>query len=138
MTGDGQLTGGCNCGAVRYRIGAPPIAVVACHCTQCRKQSGATYSVNLIVEAERMEIDGSLAVWEDRETDSGAVMRREFCSACGSPIRSVPRDSMFVAVKAGTLDAPNDHAPMLHIWTQSKLAWVVIPAGLPTFDKAPA
>ena len=138
MRDDSELTGGCNCGAVRYAIGGVPIAVVACHCTQCRKQSGAAYSVNLVVPADTMRVDGATAVWEDRETGSGLLLRREFCGACGSPIRSVPAESPFVAVKAGTLDDADGWAPMLHIWTRSKLAWVTIADGLPSFEKAPA
>lgn len=138
MIDDVKLTGGCNCGSVRYEITAEPVAVVACHCTQCRKQSGAAYSVNLVVQADRMRIEGSPAVWEDHATNSGALLLREFCGACGSPIRSVPFESMFVAVKAGTLDAPSPFVPVMHIWTRSKLDWVVIPEGLPRFEKAPA
>lgn len=138
MDPEGQFGGGCNCGAIRYTLRAPPLAVVACHCKQCRRQSGAAYSVNLIVRASTMDVAGDLAVWEDRDTGSGAPLGREHCGRCGSPIRSVPSASpKFVAVKAGTLDDPGSFAPAMHIWTQSKLPWVTIPEGLPTFEQGP-
>lgn len=131
---DGQMSGGCNCGAIRYVIDAPPMAVAACHCTQCRRQSGAAYSVNLIVRASSMTIAGDLATWQDVDTASGAPLAREYCRTCGSPIRSVPSATpKYVAVKAGTLDDPAPFAPALHIWTRSKLPWVELPAGLPAF-----
>lgn len=137
---DGQMSGGCNCGAIRYVIDAPPMAVAACHCTQCRRQSGAAYSVNLIVRASSMTIAGDLATWQDVDTASGAPLAREYCRTCGSPIRSVPSATpKYVAVKAGTLDDPAPFAPALHIWTRSKLPWVELPAGLPAFaEGAPA
>lgn len=138
MATEDILHGGCNCGAVRYRISAAPLAVVACHCTQCRRQSGAAYSVNLVVRANTMIVEGVPASWEDRDTGSGAPLAREHCGRCGSPIRSVPSASpKFVAVKAGTLDDPSAYAPELHIWTRSKLPWVTIPEGLPSFEKDP-
>lgn len=132
------LTGGCICGAVRYEISAPPLAVVACHCTQCRRQSGGPFSVNLIVRASTMTFHGTPDSWEDRDTSSGAPLARDHCGRCGSPIRSVPSAApKLVAVKAGTLDAPGPFAPTLHIWTRSRLPWVAIPEGLPSFAEGP-
>lgn len=128
------LKGGCNCGAIRYAITSAPVAVAACHCTRCRRQSGAAYSVNLVIRASSMSVEGSLAVFEEHDTESGELLRREFCGACGSPIRSVPTATpKFVAVKAGTLDDPAPFPPQLHIWTRSKLPWVQIPAELPHY-----
>lgn len=132
------LDGGCNCGAVRYRIEGAPLAVAACHCTSCRKQSGAAYSVNLIVRAASMTVDGVLGVFNDPDTESGLPIAREFCTRCGSPIRSVPSASpKVIAVKAGTLDRPEDYAPAMHIWTRSALPWVEIESNVPRFERGP-
>lgn len=138
MSDDFKLTGGCNCGAVRYVLSAPPLAVAACHCTNCRKQSGAAYSVNLVVRASTLSIEGELAVYSDTDTESGAPVERQFCPACGSPIRSVPAATpKIVAVKAGTLDDAGPYGPQVHIWTRSKLPWVALPAGAVQFEKSP-
>lgn len=134
----GPLSGGCNCGAVRYTLSARPFAVAACHCVNCRRQSGAAFSVNLVVRADAMKVDGDLRTFVDADTESGQPVERQFCGACGSPIRSVPRASpMIVAVKAGTLDEPDAFPPAMHIWTSSALPWVTIPADLPKFAKGP-
>lgn len=132
-----SASGGCNCGAVRYRLSAPPVAVVACHCSNCRKQSGAAYSVNLIEKVDALSIEGPLTTFVDADTDSGQPVRREFCGACGSPICSRAGEGPVLALKAGTLDDPSPYAPALHIWTASKLDWVAIPEGLPTFPGNP-
>ncbi|WP_425229994.1 GFA family protein [Sphingomonas sp.] len=133
-----QLTGRCNCGAVSYTLSAPPLAVAACHCKQCRRQSGAAYSVNLIVRASTMQVQGDVASWEDADTESGVPLSRDHCGTCGSPIRSVPGSSpKMIAVKAGTLDDPSRFAPAMHIWVESKLPWVTIPDGLPLYPRGP-
>ena len=138
MPEESATRGRCNCGQVKYALNSPPLAVAACHCTQCRRQSGAAYSINLIVRASSMEVVGELASWQDTDTESGAPLSREHCSTCGSPIRSVPSASpKLVAVKAGTLDDPAPFAPAMHIWTDSKLPWVTIPDGIPTFPRGP-
>lgn len=139
MTDELPLRGGCNCGAVRYEIAASPLAVIACHCTSCRRQSGSAFSVNLIVRADKMSIEGDMATWLDPDTESGAPIERQFCGRCGSPIRSVPTAApKMVALKAGTLDAPGRFAPQMHIWTRSALPWTSIPEDLPRFEKGPA
>jgi len=132
------ITGGCNCGAVRYAISSAPLAVIACHCTSCRKQSGAAHSVNIIVRATAMTFEGDLASYDEPDTASGAHISREFCGACGSPIRSVPSAKpKIIAVKAGTLDEPSGYAPAMHIWMRSALPWVVLPEGMPRFETEP-
>ncbi|QKR98389.1 GFA family protein [Sphingomonas sp. CL5.1] len=138
-TDDAAIEGGCNCGAVRYRIEGAPLAVAACHCTSCRRQSGAAYSVNIVAKARHVAIEGPLGAYEDNDTASGKPVIREFCARCGSPIRSViTAQPAIVAIKAGTADNAGDFAPGLHVWTASKLPWVEIPAGLPSFPRDPA
>lgn len=132
------LTGGCLCGAVRYAIAGQPLSVAACHCTRCRRQSGAAYSVNLIVRASTMTIEGELASWQDHDTESGAPLSRDHCGQCGAPIRSIPTAMpKMIAVKAGTLDDPAPFAPLMHIWTRSKLPWVPIPEDAVVFERGP-
>lgn len=133
-----DLRGGCLCGAVRYEISGPALTVAACHCTSCRRHSGAAYSVNLIVPTKAMTVTGPLAAFSDTDTESGVPLAREHCRACGTPIRSIPGSSpKIVAVKAGTLDEPQSFAPRMHLFTQSALPWVVIPSDIPSFAKGP-
>ena len=133
-----EIEGGCNCGAVRYRLSADPIAVAVCHCTNCRRQSGSAFSVNVVVRADAMEMAGALTTYEDRDTESGAPVLRQFCATCGSPIQSLSAASPKIAiVKAGTADDPGRFTPAIHVWTSTALPWVEIPANLPQFPRNP-
>jgi hypothetical protein len=123
---------------VRYRIESAPLGVIACHCVRCRKQSGSAYSVNLLVSPAALTMIGTPRVFIDTDTSSGSPVYREFCGACGSPIRSVlGANPDVVLVKAGTLDDADPYAPGLHVFTRSKLGWVEVPAAAPQFPENP-
>lgn len=130
------VTGKCNCGAVTWQMAAEPLAVAACHCTNCRTQSGAAYSVNLVALTSNVSVDGPIKSYEDKATSSGKPVMRDFCTECGSPIRSViTANPAVVVLKAGTADEAGRFAPTIHVWTQSKLPWVQIPEGVPSFAR---
>lgn len=131
-----EIHGGCNCGAIRYRLTGDPLAIAVCHCANCRRQSGSAFSVNVIVGVNAMTVAGDLETYEDRDTESGQPVLRQFCAACGSPIRSLSAASPKLAiVKAGTADDPARFAPTIHVWTSTALPWVEIPARLPQFPR---
>ncbi len=133
-----EIEGGCNCGAVRYRLSGDPITVAICHCANCRRQSGSAFSVNVIVAGDAMRLSGDLATFEDHDTESGQPVLRQFCAVCGSPIRSLSAASPKVAiVKAGTADEPGRFVPAIHVWTSAALPWVDIPADLPQYPRNP-
>lgn len=131
-----DVTGRCNCGAVSWRINGAPMAVAACHCTNCRAQSGAAFSVNIVARTQAVTIDGPIRTYEDKATASGQPVLRQFCGECGSPIQSViTANPEIVVLKAGTADEADRFAPTIHVWTQSRLPWVEIPAGVPSFAR---
>ncbi len=133
---DANVTGRCNCGSVTWRIAGAPLAVAACHCTNCRAQSGAAYSVNIVARAADVAIAGPIKTFEDLATTSGQPVLRQFCGDCGSPIQSViTANPAIVAIKAGTADEAGSFAPTIHVWTQSKLPWVELPEGVPSFAR---
>ncbi len=133
-----MFSGGCNCGAVRYDVDTDPLAVVVCHCSRCRNQSGSAFSVNLVVAESAMQVTGALTVFADGDSSSGQPVSRQFCGSCGSPIRSMPAANPGIAViKAGTADQPGRFVPTMHVWTQSKLPWADVPDGLPAFAQNP-
>jgi len=135
---ESRIEGGCNCGAVRYVLTAEPQVVAACHCSNCRRQSGAAFSVNLVVPLDAMEVTGELASYADHDTASGKTVHRQYCGSCGSPIRSLLDSAPEIAaVKAGTADEPGRFAPAVHVWTSSALPWVHIPDNLPQFPRNP-
>ena len=130
------LTGGCLCGQVRYRIEAAPAFQVVCHCTNCQKQSGSAFSVNLGVPKAALTISGTLKTYTDHG-DSGGVVLRRFCPACGSPILSeIGLDPGLVILKAGTLDDTTAVRPQRHIFCDSRQTWTDLPAGVPCHPRA--
>ncbi|MBL8652420.1 MAG: GFA family protein [Sphingopyxis sp.] len=131
-----MIEGGCNCGAIRYRAQGAPVVVAQCHCSNCRKQSGSAFSVNLLFKKDVVSHDGDLTVYEDTDTLSGNPVLRKFCGRCGSPIFSETTDGRgMLVVKAGTLDDPAPFAPTVSIWTATALPWVILPEGQYKIEK---
>ncbi|MEP6869300.1 MAG: GFA family protein [Novosphingobium sp.] len=95
-----------------------------CHCRHCQKQSGSAFSVNIGVSAELLSIEGDVATFQDRG-ESGGVLKRQFCSNCGSPLFSIGEGAPGVVfVKAGTLDDTSKLSPKMEIWTDHQQPWV--------------
>ena len=131
-----MIEGGCNCGAVRYRVDGDPMVVAQCHCRNCQRQSGSAFSTNLLVKAVNVTTTGDLTTYVDKDTLSGDPMLRKFCGHCGSPILSeFSNGSGMVVVKAGTLDDPAPFVPGVSVWTSSALPWVQLPEGQHTFER---
>jgi hypothetical protein len=124
------LAGGCLCGEVRYRIRGEPLAMYHCHCSQCRKASGASFATNLLVRAGEFEIIAGgdrLAAFE-----SSPAKHRHFCSRCGSPIFSrAEATAQIVSVRSGTLDGDPGLRPDAHYHVASKAPWSDIGDALP-------
>lgn len=123
-----MFTGGCQCGALRYRVLASPIRVYCCHCSQCRAQSASAYGISVLVPAEAVQLTrGEPRIWH-RRTASGKTMACAFCPDCGSRIwhRDEPGDGI-VSVKGGSVDGGIDLSGAEHIWTSSRLPGVGIP-----------
>ena len=121
------VEGGCQCGAVRYRITGAPLAVYNCHCRDCQRSSGATHSMSMPIRRELLEHLGGELVAYDKAADSGRTVRMLGCASCGTKLWNEPLASpaMFV-VKPGTLDDPSWAVPIGNIWTDSRLPWAVI------------
>jgi hypothetical protein len=139
VTAGFALTGGCQCGAVRYRVTAPAREVYHCHCGICRRIHGAVFASFAIVARDRFVIECGEEVLRRYDSSSGAY--RCFCMRCGSQIYSDVQkwtDIRFYAV--GTLDggAHPGHAPAneRHIYVGSKLPWWHIADDLEQVDES--
>lgn len=132
-----ENTGGCACGAIRFRVTAPFIATGACHCTDCQKASGGGPNYVALVPKGALEVTGGEAKYYIRKGDSGGEARRAFCPDCGTPLWSEPEHLPFIPVKTGALDEGADLKPAMHIYTESAPAWHVIDSTLPCFPRAP-
>ena len=131
------LTGGCQCGGVRYEVSAEkPYRTHVCHCTDCRKQSGSAFSVTWIIPKDSFRLtQGALKVITS-EAQSGRAKRGAFCPDCGSRIyNEIDLRPGLLSIKPGTLDDASGLAPTRHVWVQSKLPWVDIPEGAEVFER---
>jgi len=131
------LTGGCQCGAVRYAIAADEPLVYACHCRECQKQSASAFGLSLPASWSDLAIEDERATW-DRPTDSGSTTICHFCPTCGTRLfHASSGDSGRVTVKAGTLDDTTPLVPLAHIWVERKQPWVVLDPATPTWPRQP-
>jgi hypothetical protein len=125
-------TGGCLCGAVRFRATAEPSRAVSCHCGMCRRHSGAAFLTFVHFPAAAFTwLEG-----EPTRYRSSAEAERGFCARCGSTLtmhETVLED--FVQVTLGSLDRPQDVRPEDHVWTEDQLPWLKIEDDLPRFPR---
>ena len=131
------MTGGCQCGAVRYSIEAEPLAVYVCHCRECQKQSASAFVISVTVPASAFRVmAGDVRSWS-RSTDSGRTLECMFCPRCGSRVWHANSGTEEISVKGGSLDQPVDLTSAIHIWTSRKLPGVTIPKGAVQFREEP-
>jgi hypothetical protein len=123
MTTDARnpvLTGGCQCGALRYALFAPPHNVHICHCRMCQKAVGGPYAALAPVKrADFAWTRGTPAAFA-----SSSLALRDFCRECGTPLGFRYLDSETVSVTIGSLDRPQDAQPALQYGVESRLGWL--------------
>ncbi len=123
------LTGGCQCGALRYEIRAEPLSVYVCHCTECQKQSASAFSMSVMVPRDSLVYSKGKPRRFERTADSGRVIASDMCETCGvRPVNHPLANDKVSILKPGTLDDTSWLHPVGHIWTRSAQPWVPIPA----------
>jgi hypothetical protein len=129
------LEGGCACGAVRYRLASPPMFVHCCHCRDCQRQTGSAFVLNALIEANRVALLSGDLEEIAVPTDSGRGQKIYRCASCEIAVWSVYGGiDKLRFVRIGTLDKPAALPPDVHIYVRSKLPWVKLPEGVPTFE----
>ena len=127
--------GSCFCGAVKYRLESEPMFVHCCHCSDCQHQTGSAFVINAIIEAARVTLVAGKPVPVTVKTDSGRPHDVYRCPDCQTALWSdYGRRRVMLFVRVGTLDDPSALPPDVHIYTRSKLRWVVLPEGVPAFE----
>jgi hypothetical protein len=124
--------GGCLCGAVRYRFDAEPFGAGYCHCSMCRKSSGAP------VIAAASVPRGSLVIARGEESlrryRSSPQVTRVFCATCGGQLFfDVADEPDSIDLWLGSLDDPDAVPPTFHIYAADQVAWLAIHDDLPRY-----
>ena len=132
-----EISGGCLCKAVRYRITAPPVAARMCWCRDCQYLAAGGGSVNLAFPAAAVHVEGELRDFVG-VADSGNIMHRRFCPTCGTQMFSASeaRPHLLI-VRVGTLDDPELGRPQALIWTASAPRWACLDPALPHSERQP-
>jgi hypothetical protein len=126
--------GGCSCGEVRYRLASDPLFTHCCHCLNCQRQTGSAFVVNLLTEADRVEVLAGAPQPVDVPRDDGSAQRIFRCPTCQIALFSTYGRPDVYFVRAGTLDDPATVTPDVHIFTRSKLGWIALPESVPAFE----
>ena len=118
--GENSLTGGCQCGAVRYRVEAFQDGATVCHCRMCQKASGGPFMAFApVAHADFALTQGALAMFRSSE-----IADRGFCSACGTPLTYQGVGGDHISVTIGSLDDPAAIAPTGQLAADAAVPWL--------------
>ena len=129
--------GHCACNFVRYRMTSAPMFVHCCHCRWCQRETGSAFVLNAMIEADRVELLQGEVTIVVTPSNSGKGQKIARCPHCQVALWSNYSGSGDAVrfVRVGTLDAPDRLPPDVHIFTQSRQPWVILPPGVPAFAK---
>jgi hypothetical protein len=128
------MEGGCQCGAIRYRVSGAPVLAAICHCAMCRRANAApAVAWAMFQESQVAFLGGSPATYA-----SSPGAKRSFCSTCGTQI-SFAADYIpgLIDLTIGSLDHPEKIAPTLHYWDSRRLPWIHFADDLPRHPEFP-
>ena len=127
-------TGACRCGQVKFKVTAPPLLTMACHCTGCQRMTASAFSLSVAVPAEAFEVTGGEPVIGGLHGDD---VHHYFCPHCMSWLFTKPPAlSWFVNVRSTMLDGAPGSTPFIETYTCEKLDWAETPA-VHRFEKFP-
>jgi hypothetical protein len=131
------LQGGCTCRSVRYRMTTKPLFVHCCHCRWCQRETGASFALNALIEADRVVLLKGTVEVVNTPSNSGKGQKISRCPVCRIALWSnyAGAGDAMRFVRVGTLDEPDRLSPDIHIYTSSKQPWVVLPPNTPAVEE---
>ena len=127
--------GGCTCRAVRYRLTRTPLIVHCCHCRWCQRETGSAFVLNALIEAACLVPLCGEPKRVPTPSNSGKGQSIVRCPRCQVAVWShyAGLGERLAFVRVGTLDEPDRFPPDVHIYTESRQPWVLIPPGARSF-----
>jgi len=126
------VTGGCQCGAVRYSLASRPTGAHFCHCRMCQRAVGGPFAALVSVPTEDLAWTAGAPGW----FASSNLATRPFCRDCGTPLGFAYDGSGRINVTIGSLDDPEIAPIGVHYGVESRLSWVKLCDGLPEVETA--
>jgi hypothetical protein len=117
------IRGSCLCGAVAYEVTEPFAHFLYCHCTRCRKATGAAHAANAVVKPEAFRWTRGEADVARFDLPTARSFATAFCRHCGSPMPHLTRSKTRVIIPAGTFDGEPAAGPSVHAYWRSRAGW---------------
>lgn len=128
------LSGGCQCGRIRYEVTGEPMLSAICHCSMCRRANAAPVVAWAMFHESQVTFTGSPL----RQYRSSEEAQRGFCEHCGTQISFTASFlPELIDITTGSLDQPESVRPSLHYWYDRHLSWVEFADGLPRHPELP-
>lgn len=129
-----MLTGGCHCGAIRYEIKGDVMHHALCHCSDCRRSSGAPMVGWAMVKDGQLSFSGETSIYASSEFG-----RRYFCIQCGTGLFYSNEQNLpgLVDIQTATLDDPDELPAQSHIQVADRIGWMAEAHRLPEFERFP-
>ncbi|WP_163266022.1 GFA family protein [Chelativorans alearense] len=126
-----HLTGRCACERITYRLHREPLIVHCCHCTSCQRETGTAFAINALIETANVELLTGNPEKILTPSESGRGQKIWRCPHCKVAVWSNYGGAKDLVhfVRVGTLDQARSITPDIHIYTRSKVPWVVLPEG---------
>ena len=131
---EGEIAGGCLCGAIRFAVRGEALLTALCHCSICRRAAGAPAVAWAMFPLEAFRLErGALAVYA-----SSPGVARGFCGRCGTTL-SFMADFIpgLIDLTIASFDEPAALPPQLHMWERKRLPWLVLGDDLPRHAELP-
>ena len=135
-----EHTGGCVCGAVRYKAEGTPTRVTICHCTWCQRRTGTAFGTELVFNDGQVEFSGATPTrYRHVSDESGRWLDVEFCPTCGSNLGFTLEAAPGIrALPAGTFDDPGfispDRLTTRQVFTRSRRSWADVTPLVETYE----
>ena len=121
--------GSCLCGDITFEVSSTLEPATACHCTQCRKQTGHYFASSDVPRAA-LRVTGKVSWYASSEK-----VQRGFCGRCGSTLFWDPIRQDRIAIALGAFDTPTQTRLKMHIFVASKGYYYDIGDGLPQNER---
>ncbi|MDH3691478.1 MAG: GFA family protein [Gammaproteobacteria bacterium] len=134
---DISLEGGCTCGNIRFQMMSKPMIVHCCHCRWCQRETGTSFALNAMIEADRVALLKGTPEVVNTPSNSGKGQKISRCPNCHIAVWSnyAGAGDAVHFVRVGTLDNPDSLPPDIHIFTASKQSWIVLPPDTPAVEE---
>lgn len=134
---DKKITGSCLCGEVAYQYTGPVKVFQYCHCSRCRKFTGAAHAANIIIDPAQFQWTSGEASVGRYELPDAKHFATAFCKKCGSSLPWLSKSGKAMVIPAGTLDDDPGERPRHNIFMAYRAPWYTDADSLPKYDELP-